>query len=191
MCILWTSSVIVWLWQTNFIYWATYSNPNADKETNKPLNEGKRLPRQYCAILSRFRPASVNRSQAAVESLAQLQHRLVQTAEPPHETWQCKDVVIASTTKHNTYTHIHRESKKGATLTMAITLSILDWFANSSTAAKSSKFPPVQNPRYVTHHTLSMLLHYLGKLENQKYALCMHVKHVSSVIFFIENGRFW
>jgi len=29
-----------------------------------------------------------------------------------------------------------------------------------------------------------MLLHYLGKLENQKYALCLHVKHVSSVIFY-------
>jgi len=29
-----------------------------------------------------------------------------------------------------------------------------------------------------------MLLHYLGKLKNQKFALCMHVKHVSSVIFY-------
>jgi len=29
-----------------------------------------------------------------------------------------------------------------------------------------------------------MLLHYLGKLENQKYALCMHVKHVSSATFY-------
>ena len=36
---------------------------------------------------------------------------------------------------------LHRESKKGATLTMAITLSILDGFANSFTAAKSNKFP--------------------------------------------------
>jgi len=44
-----------------------------------------------------------------------------------------------------------------------------------------------QNSCWVTHHTLSrpMLLHYLGKLKNQKFALCMHVKHVSSVIFFI------
>ena len=29
-----------------------------------------------------------------------------------------------------------------------------------------------------------MLLHYLGKLKDQKFALCMHVKHVSSVIFY-------
>jgi len=34
----------------------------------------------------------------------------------------------------------HRESKKGATLTMAITLSILDGFAKFH-GAKSSKFP--------------------------------------------------
>jgi len=26
-----------------------------------------------------------------------------------------------------------------------------------------------------------MMLHYLGKLKDQKFALCMHVKHVSSV----------
>ena len=32
-----------------------------------------------------------------------------------------------------------------------------------------------QNPYWVTHHTLSMLLHYLGKLKNQKFALCMHI----------------
>jgi len=30
-----------------------------------------------------------------------------------------------------------------------------------------------QNP--YMHHTLSMLLHYLGKLKNQKFALCVHV----------------
>ena len=42
-----------------------------------------------------------------------------------------------------------------------------------------------QNPYWITHHTLSMLLHYLGKLKNQKFALCMYVKHVSSVIFII------
>jgi len=36
---------------------------------------------------------------------------------------------------------LHRESKKGATLTMAITLSILGDLQNSFTAAKSTKFP--------------------------------------------------
>jgi len=40
-----------------------------------------------------------------------------------------------------------------------------------------------QNSYWVTHHTLSMLLHYLAKLKNQKFALCMHAKHVSSLIF--------
>ena len=35
-----------------------------------------------------------------------------------------------------------------------------------------------QNSYRVTHHTLSMLLHYLGKLKNQKLALCMHVKRL-------------
>jgi len=28
-----------------------------------------------------------------------------------------------------------------------------------------------------------MLLHYLGKLKHQKFALLMHVKHVSNVTF--------
>ena len=39
------------------------------------------------------------------------------------------------------YISIHHESKKGATVTMAITLSILDHLQNSFAAAKSSKFP--------------------------------------------------
>jgi len=38
-------------------------------------------------------------------------------------------------------TALLRESKKGATLTMVIALSILDRFAKHFTAAKSSKFP--------------------------------------------------
>jgi len=29
-----------------------------------------------------------------------------------------------------------------------------------------------------------MLLHYLGKIKHQKFALCVHVKHVSSVTFY-------
>jgi len=29
-----------------------------------------------------------------------------------------------------------------------------------------------------------MLLHYLGKLKNQKFAILMHVKHVSNVTFY-------
>jgi len=58
----------------------------------------------------------------------------------------------------------------------------------SFTAAKSSKFPtkPVFK---VTHHTSSMLLHYLGKLEIQKFAILMHVKHVSNVTFYHLSNR--
>jgi len=35
-----------------------------------------------------------------------------------------------------------------------------------------------------------MLLHYLGKLKNQKFALCMHVKHVLSVTFYHLSNRY-
>jgi len=42
-----------------------------------------------------------------------------------------------------------------------------------------------QNPYWVTRHTLSMLLHYLGKIKVTNFALLMHVKHVSDVTFFI------
>jgi len=47
-----------------------------------------------------------------------------------------------------------------------------------------------QNPYYVTHNTLSMLLHYLRKLKNQKFALCMHVKRVSNVTFYHLSNRY-
>jgi len=62
---------------------------------------------------------------------------------------------------------------------MAITLSTLDRFhlQNPFTAAKTTKFPTKLILGY-THLTVSTLLHYLGKLKNQKYALCMDVKHV-------------
>jgi len=49
---------------------------------------------------------------------------------------------------------------------------------NSFTAANSSKFPTKLILGY--HHTLSMLLPYLGKLKNQTFAILMHVKHVHS-----------
>jgi len=35
-----------------------------------------------------------------------------------------------------------------------------------------------------------MLLDYLGKLKNQKFALCMHVKHVSIVTFYYLSNRY-
>jgi len=48
-----------------------------------------------------------------------------------------------------------------------------------------------QPNRYlITHHTLSTLLHYFEKLKNQKFALSMHVKHVSSVTFYHLSNRY-
>jgi len=44
---------------------------------------------------------------------------------------------------------------------------------NSLTAANSSKFPTKTILGY-PDHTLSMLLHYLGKLKNQKFAILVH-----------------
>jgi len=61
-------------------------------------------------------------------------------------------------------------------------------FQNCFTAAKSTKYPTKLILGY--HHTLSMLLHYLGKLRNPKFALCMHVKHVSSVTFYHLSNRY-
>jgi len=79
---------------------------------------------------------------------------------------------------------VHRESKKGATLTMAITLSILIDLQNSSTAANSSKFPTKSIIGYPPH---LMLLRCFGKFKIRNFALFMHVKRfkcefVSSVV---------
>jgi len=51
---------------------------------------------------------------------------------------------------------------------------------NSFTAAKSSKFQTNSILRYPP----SMLLHYLEKLKSQKFAILMHIKHVSNVTFY-------
>jgi len=40
----------------------------------------------------------------------------------------------------------------------------------------STKFPTK-----ITHYTLSVLLHYIGKFKTQKFCILMHVKHVSNV----------
>jgi len=34
-----------------------------------------------------------------------------------------------------------------------------------------------------------MLLHYLGKIKNQKFAILLHVKHVSNVTFYHLSNR--
>jgi len=54
---------------------------------------------------------------------------------------QTCDILLMSTRELYDILIIHGESKKSATLTMAITLSILGGFVNSFTAAKISKFP--------------------------------------------------
>jgi len=71
---------------------------------------------------------------------------------------------------------------------MAITLSIPAGFAKKfSLLQRAVNF---QQKRYkATHLTLSVLLHYLGKLKNQKFALLMHVKHISNVIFYHLSNR--
>jgi len=63
---------------------------------------------------------------------------------------------------------------------------------NSFTAAKNTKFPTKPILGYPRHHTLSMLLHYLEKLKNRKFALCTHVslKRVSSVTFYRLSNRY-
>ena len=79
---------------------------------------------------------------------------------------------------------IHRESKKGATLTMAITLSVLDRFAEFFHCRKEhwiSNKPCIRLPT-----TLSMFLHYLGKFKVRNFVLFRHVKHVSNVIFLLS-----
>ena len=36
---------------------------------------------------------------------------------------------------------------------------------------------------------IDLLLHYLGKRKNQKFPICMHAKHVSSVTFYHLTNR--
>jgi len=84
---------------------------------------------------------------------------------------------------------LHRESKKGCHPNHGHN------FVNSWSICKILPLLQTgvnfqQNSHWVTHHTLSMLLHYLVKLKNQKFALCMHVKHVSSVIFYHLSNRY-
>ena len=35
-----------------------------------------------------------------------------------------------------------------------------------------------------------MVLHYLGKLKNKKFALFMHIKHVSNVTFYHLSNKY-
>jgi len=60
---------------------------------------------------------------------------------------------------------------------MAITLSILDHLQNSFIPAKSSQFPTKLILGYPPHLKY-IAAFYLGKLKNQKFALCMHVKRI-------------
>jgi len=71
---------------------------------------------------------------------------------------------------------------------MAIILSIFDQFAKFFHCCKEA-VNVQQNAYYVTHHTLSMLLHYLGKCKNEKFALIMHKQHVSNVTFYHLSNR--
>jgi len=73
-------------------------------------------------------------------------------------------------------------SQKVATLTMAITLSIIrDWFV---------KFFHSCEGHYISNNNVSMLLHYLGKFNIKNLALFVHVKHVSNVTFYHVSNRY-
>jgi len=92
-------------------------------------------------------------------------------------------------TRHHVCMSVHHQSKKGCHPNHGYN------FVNSSSICKILSLLQTavnfqQNPYWVTHHTLSMLLHYLGKLKTQKSAFCMHVKHVSSVIFYHLSNRY-
>ena len=67
--------------------------------------------------------------------------------------------------------------KKGATLTMAITF-VNSWSICKLLSLLQRVVNLQQNQYNVTHHTLSMLLYYVGKLKNQKFALCMQVRRL-------------
>jgi len=58
---------------------------------------------------------------------------------------------------------------------------------NSFNAAKSTKFPTKSILGYPPH---LKYVAYLGKLKNQKFALCMHIKHVSNVTFCHLSNRY-
>jgi len=92
--------------------------------------------------------------------------------------------------KQNYANELHGESQKGANLTMAIYNFVND-LQNSFTAAKNTKFPTKPILDYPPHlKYVCVLLDYVGKLKNQEYALCMHVKHVSSVTFYHLSNRY-
>jgi len=77
---------------------------------------------------------------------------------------------------------IHRESKKRWHPNHGYNFcQFLIDLQNSFTAANSSKFPTKPVLGYPPH--LKYVAALPWKLKNQKFALCMHVKHVSSVIF--------
>jgi len=71
---------------------------------------------------------------------------------------------------------------------MTITLSILDRFAKILSLLQRAQNSQ-QKLYHVTHHTLSMLLHYLRKFKIGNFVLFMHVKHVSNVTFYHLSKR--
>jgi len=85
--------------------------------------------------------------------------------------------------------HLHRESKKGCHPNHGYNF-VNSWSICKILSLLQTAVNVQQNSYWVTHHTLCMLLHYLGKLKNQKFVLCMHVKHVSSVIFYHLSNRY-
>ena len=74
-------------------------------------------------------------------------------------------------------TKLHRESKKGCHPNHGYNF-VSSWWICKILPLLQRAVNVQQNSYEDTHHTLSMLLHYLGKLKNHKFTLCNHVKRL-------------
>jgi len=93
-------------------------------------------------------------------------------------------VIVINNIIHSVHfcTYVHRESKKGCHPNHGYNF-VNSWSICKILSLLQTAVNFQQNPYWVTHHTLSMLLHYLGKLKNQKFAhrTCFKCDFLSSV----------
>ena len=79
------------------------------------------------------------------------------------------------TYRHLTAFNIHCESKKGCHPNHGYNF-VNSWSICKILSLLQRAVNFQQKPYYVTHHTLSMLLHYLGKFKIRNFVLFVHVK---------------
>jgi len=79
----------------------------------------------------------------------------------------CKKSSIISQRHHHQIYAYTVSQRKGATITMPITVNSWSIWNILSLLQRALNFQ--RNPYQITHYTLSMLLRYLGKLWNQKF----------------------